>query len=425
MELDDIAYAYLRQRRLLSESFDKSVEDDITVATPKNFVPGEHTGTAIGSRDNLPYNPSKKMHEIRSSLADESKNPVLQAANRYTRQKFGTEIDTNPDSYVPSSLRKQYAIGKLGELAASHSPEYKSAVFNDYKSNHPELVKEAGAHDYDSFVAGAYKKAASETGEQFNHLPVRVQFHPGHLNYHDSNEMMRDIFLHKNLTTYQGGDRHEFLHEVHPTLGVTSNDILRAVHDGYSHGIMGSSFGPKGEEIAYQTHAQMYSPLARVAVAGETRQQNSLVNYTPRNIDILHDMEKIRGERIGHIANGDVKSANEASAKLRDVGSKWRYADQISVALPSAMVHPKYNGEVPHYVKSLLRDKQADVNPLYDVDKDHLGIVKLAKFYNTKSNHTASPSERGQFNAESATDDLHHMADIHGFTGVTRNPFKE
>ena len=421
MRFDSAAQAYLRT--ILKEEFTKQSDNGLTIAVPDRPVQQKFSGTAIDSRESLPYNPTKMNSVIRSGLSSEATNPVLKAANEYVGKKFGTRIKTDPAAYSGSSLRKQYAIGKLGELAAKHDPAYESAVFDDYKKNRPDLVRQANAHDYRSLVAASYGAAERETGEQFNHLPLKIQFHPGHLNYHDSNEMMRDMFLHGNLTTYQGGDRHEFLHKIHPKLGVTSNDVLRAVHDAYSHGIMGSSFGPKGEEIAYQTHAQMYSPLARIAVAGETRQQNSLVNYTTKNLDILRDMESARKERNAHINTGNVEAANSASAKLRDIGSKWRYADQVSVALPSKMVDADYSGEVPHYVKSLLKDKQSDVNPVYDVDRDHLGVVQLARHYNTGSHQHSDAASRGVLNSTGAMSDLHHMISLHGYTGVSRNPF--
>jgi hypothetical protein len=43
----------------------------------------------------------------------------------------------------------------------------------------------------------------------------------------------------------------------------------------------GVGFRAMGEENAYQSHAGMYSPLARRALASETRGQNSWLNYGP------------------------------------------------------------------------------------------------------------------------------------------------
>ena len=60
-----------------------------------------------------------------------------------------------------------------------------------------------------------------------------------------------------------------------------NNDIFRFVHDAMGHGRGGVGFRAMGEENAYQSHAGMYSPLARRALAAETRGQNSFVNYGP------------------------------------------------------------------------------------------------------------------------------------------------
>ena len=60
------------------------------------------------------------------------------------------------------------------------------------------------------------------------------------------------------------------------------NDVFRAVHDFFGHGERGNSFGPIGEENAWDVHSRMYSPLARRAMTSETRGQNSWVNFGPQ-----------------------------------------------------------------------------------------------------------------------------------------------
>lgn len=59
------------------------------------------------------------------------------------------------------------------------------------------------------------------------------------------------------------------------------NDLFRIVHDVFGHGSEGASFGPRGEENAWQAHVRMFSPLAARAMTAETRGQNSWVNYGP------------------------------------------------------------------------------------------------------------------------------------------------
>jgi hypothetical protein len=62
---------------------------------------------------------------------------------------------------------------------------------------------------------------------------------------------------------------------------VYNNDLFRAVHDAFGHAKQGIGFRAPGEENAYRQHAQMFTPLARMALATETRGQNSWLNYGP------------------------------------------------------------------------------------------------------------------------------------------------
>ena len=63
------------------------------------------------------------------------------------------------------------------------------------------------------------------------------------------------------------------------------------------------------------------------------------------------------------------------------------------------------------------------IKTLRDVDRDHLGVVRLAKHYNTGSHQSANPANRGKFDVRGAMSELHHMIDLHGFSGISRNPF--
>jgi len=60
-----------------------------------------------------------------------------------------------------------------------------------------------------------------------------------------------------------------------------ANDVFRVVHDYFGHARTGATFRATGEENAWQSHASMYSPLARRAMTTETRGQNSVVNFGP------------------------------------------------------------------------------------------------------------------------------------------------
>lgn len=59
------------------------------------------------------------------------------------------------------------------------------------------------------------------------------------------------------------------------------NDKFRAVHDVFGHAATGRGFSRHGEEAAWRSHVQMFSPKAREAMTSETRGQNSVLNYSP------------------------------------------------------------------------------------------------------------------------------------------------
>lgn len=154
-----------------------------------------------------------------------------------------------------------------------------------------------------SLVRRAYKSLAAEILNQWDLLtsgPDGMRFtsrawSEGGEPYKSSEEAIRDIRENNRLTFLKtdpeafgppGADFSD-----HPLLEMSGrkdangvplsyNDLFRAVHDTIAHGMFGTSFGPVGEEGAYHTHARTIAdPLARWAMATETRGQNSWVNY--------------------------------------------------------------------------------------------------------------------------------------------------
>jgi hypothetical protein len=148
----------------------------------------------------------------------------------------------------------------------------------------------------DPKTQSAYKTLSDETIAQHDHLikhgyrftPWRKEGQP----YADSQEMLEDLHENKHLhyfPTDQGfgtnpADSGNPLEK--PSGRVASNgepmlvnDVFRAVHDVFGHGVHGYSFGPLGEERAWHKHASMFTPEALPALTTETRGQNSWVNY--------------------------------------------------------------------------------------------------------------------------------------------------
>ncbi len=62
---------------------------------------------------------------------------------------------------------------------------------------------------------------------------------------------------------------------------VLANDLFRAVHDAFGHGLEGAGFRAQGEENAWQAHRAMFTGPALGALTSETRGQNSWLNYGP------------------------------------------------------------------------------------------------------------------------------------------------
>ena len=332
-------------------------------AQPSQKTSGEfrlYGGTAIEARDpgrrSALYSDSQRQpdEEVQLRLAPEN-NAALKVAQQITRKNLNA--DYNPEFKIePSSLKKQSAIGISYELAANKLPGYKGAVFNAYK-NDPEygpLMQELGIKNYDDLVKASYQQLEKETIDQFRSLPVKMSFHKqGEGDYLDSGEMVKDAHLHNHLFVFQGGDPHEFLGKVDETTGLSANDMFRAVHDYFGHAIKGNSFGPKGEEIAWASHAQMYSPLARIAMTAETRGQNSFVNYTQVNAKLTEEMESLRKTEFDLRSAGKQEEADEIKNEIGELGKNWQYAKQASVALPPEMTKLDYAGGMPEYVRSI------------------------------------------------------------------------
>lgn len=93
-----------------------------------------------------------------------------------------------------------------------------------------------------------------------------------------------DIF-HRHLYFFTGGEPNVFMARISKLTGLPVNDMFRAVHDYYGHAAMGADFGPIGEENAWVSHMQMFSPAAVHALTVETRGQNSWVNFGRHNYD--------------------------------------------------------------------------------------------------------------------------------------------
>lgn len=160
----------------------------------------------------------------------------------------------------------------------------------------------------DPLVKAAYEAMAQETMDQFYAIQragYTVEIFEGKGEpYKNSQEMIADVRDNKHqyiLSTEKDFGQNPITDEQrqeNPLLRDSGekdvngkpllvNDIFRYVHDFFGHTARGNSFGPIGEENAWDEHARMYTGLARRAMTTETRGQNSWVNFGPhmRNED--------------------------------------------------------------------------------------------------------------------------------------------
>ncbi len=295
---------------------------------------------------NLRRNPTASLNEI---IANPELNPSVRMA-----RLINPNFDLNAvRAMPPSSLEKQFPIGKTYEtMAKGIDPALERQLFAQYLRAYPDVVRKSGATNYQELIPASYEQLGKENAQQLDRMlneGMNLSYHQGNLNYANSPQMLEDALINKHLYTFGGGDQHQLLNKIDPYTGLNQNQVFRAVHDYYGHGPTGASFGPKGEELAYGTHSQLYSPLAKMAAATETRGQNSFVNYSGINADLQAQMIplKIEQERLKRLG----QDTSAVDQKLAELGAQTQYAEQKAFLLPPEMIDVNYAGGVPDYLR--------------------------------------------------------------------------
>lgn len=136
------------------------------------------------------------------------------------------------------------------------------------------------------------------------------------------------------------------------------NDIFRAIHDFYGHAELGNSFGPKGEENAWNVHARMFSPLARRAMTTETRGQNSWVNFSGINDEV----QKLRDKAASLRDQGNIE---ESQKVVNEIYDKFRFADQKIGLLPKEFSEYEV-AEEEQFIASEMIKERTNLQRVYD-----------------------------------------------------------
>lgn len=174
-----------------------------------------------------------------------------------------------------------YSSEGLAEMQAD--PVFQHRVAHSYET--------AAGDVHDHRVKKAYAALADEVHHQYDYLTrpvhegglgVAVNFEPeleGTSIYPTHEHLIADLHHNRRLRVNKTGSSSADQAVGHPFLDPDTNDKFRAVHDAFGHAAIGRSFSRHGEEAAYHSHVQMFSPAARPAMAAETRMQNSALNY--------------------------------------------------------------------------------------------------------------------------------------------------
>ena len=227
-------------------------------------------------------------------------NPDVDGDMRFSR---AGDADVSADSvlqFVPFEQAQKLAQAYTDSKGIDYTPATKHVIANPERAALIADEYERMKHNpSDPEVAAAYDAMINETIDQFRLIldaGLKVQFIRGSDPYvNGPSDVIADVKDNNHIWVYSTrdgfGSNDKFDPVDNPLLRETefeidgvkllANDVFRVVHDYFGHIKTGTTFRATGEENAWQSHASMYTPLARRAMTTETRGQNSWLNYGP------------------------------------------------------------------------------------------------------------------------------------------------
>ena len=255
------------------------------------------------------------------AIVDRSNDTVRAVAQDYMKDK-GIPLSKEPTVVLDTARGKK--ISDAFEQM-KHEP------------NNPKVKKAYDALINETLDQFQYIK--NKTGLTYSKIPAGMKYP-----YPTSQAFMDDISKNNHLWYYptETGFGAEGSSVVdHPMMKMTNeldnegkpmpaNDVFRVVHDYFGHVKEGHSIGPAGEEKAWWTHSQMYSPEAQKALTSETRGQNSWVNFGPHGLENrLHPEKTIYAEQKAGLMPDWVNK--EVSLPKRELGIQTASKEGTSV----------------------------------------------------------------------------------------------
>ena len=250
---------------------------------------------------------------------------------------YKVKLDTPPNqtlrvmedsSLSISSDRIRKVAQNYHKVMGYSDPEFKPAmIFNDELGAAASDVFEK-LPMFDEAAIPYYRKFIQETNMQYQTLlDAGIQFEMVDVDPYSPNKVGHQLMINdmengrlKVLATADSfGDGNTS--QLNPMLAesryqdvngrvMLENDVFRAVHDTFGHGMRGNTFGPIGEYNAWLAHKEMYSSDARRVMTTETLGQNTFTNYGPH-------MRDADGNLLGKTDTGYIKPADRPFASQK------------------------------------------------------------------------------------------------------------
>lgn len=183
-------------------------------------------------------------------------------------------------AFEPSAVKAAYMkeAGVAAKTAEPYSLGGAKRTADDYAAMAHDPTNPDVKKSYDSLklqIDAQHKFLAERAGVKIEPWTGTGEPYPG-----GAKEMQADVTNNNHLfvlPTDKSGIAAD-----HPMAEGDANDKFRAVHDYFGHATdPKASFGPKGEQAAFNSHRDTLTPAAEGALASETKGQNSWVNAGP------------------------------------------------------------------------------------------------------------------------------------------------
>ena len=408
----------------------------------------------IRSREGRTFEQTSAINRQKNKiLQNDEQNTALAVANLYNKKLNRGEylkknVETNPEFQKRVANNYEVLANELTNRVESVRESIKTRVaepitqkdvldaltveneltmdtYNSFVSLYPQLVKDHNIRNYKDLVIKSYSALEKEIEMQYAELlntGITIEYHDGAAEYMDSSELQSDVILYDHLWTFKGGEPHYFLNKADIN-GITLDHKFRSIHDYFGHVVNNNPFGASGEETAFASHVQMFSPLAAIAMASETRGQNSYVNYAndgELNSDLLYLSDQAaRSKKLLEMTNDPVWG--DYANNLSDiVGDNFRYAKQVPVVLNAEFLTDSIPDNVKGVTVSEGRRKATELT-----EKTNKGLIP---YYNTNASDVAldaatefnedlaavAPKDIPKFSAPSIPFELQEAIDVIG-----------